>query len=278
MRARRDEVALRTPLYLIQAADRAQPPMPRADAAKLMNHYIPHDTGGMHGILAMHLGVRVRLTELIDKRHGLVKDAEGTVVRVEADPRDQDAIDAASADRESRDIYLRYPPLCLWLRMHKYAIAPCGRILEEECPGQFASAQVNSLYFLAPITTSTPFEWRGYVVQRSGFPLTHAAVRTSTACQGKTMDAGVVVDCGRIETGSHPMKEDNWWLHLYVMLSRATSLEDLLLLRAPSVDFLLRDPPADLRARLEIFQRHADATRTRAGRLVQTLDSSAFLR
>ena len=114
-------------------------------------------------------------------------------------------------------------------------------------------------------------------MQRTGFPLTHAAVRTSTACQGKTMDAGVVVDCGRVETGSHPMKEDNWWLHLYVMLSRATSIEDLLLLRAPSSDFLLRGPPADLRARLEIFQRRVNATRARAGRLVQALDFSAFL-
>ena len=44
MRARRDAAALRTPLYLIQAADRAQPPMPRADAAKLMNHDNPHET------------------------------------------------------------------------------------------------------------------------------------------------------------------------------------------------------------------------------------------
>ena len=61
------------------------------------------------------------------------------------------------------------------------------------------------------------------------------------------------------------------------MLSRATNLEDLLLLRAPSVDFLLRGPPADLRAQLEIFQRRVDATRTRAGRLVQALDFSAFL-
>ena len=154
MRARRDAAALRTPLYLIQAADRAQPPMPRADAAKLMNHYNPHDTGGMHGILAVHLGMRVRLTELIDKIHGLVKDAEGTVVRIEADPRDQDAIDAASADKTSRDIYLRYPPLGLWLRMDKYTNAPCGRILQEEYPGQLASAQVDSLYFLPPMTHS----------------------------------------------------------------------------------------------------------------------------
>ena len=37
MRAKRDAISLRTPLYLIQAADRSEPRMPRDDATKLMN-------------------------------------------------------------------------------------------------------------------------------------------------------------------------------------------------------------------------------------------------
>ena len=61
----------------------------------------------------------------------------------------------------------------------------------------------------------------------------------------------VIIGCGRQDGGAKPKEDDDCRLHLYVMLSRATSLEDLLLLRAPSVDFLLRGPPADLRARLE---------------------------
>ena len=115
------------------------------------------------------------------------------------------------------------------------------------------------------------FKWRGYAVRRTGFPLTHAAVRTSTACQGKTMSDGVVVDCARKEQGRHPLEPDDWWLHLYVMLSRATSLDDLLLLRAPGADFLLRGPPADLRARLALFGKRVRDTRAQAEAIALSL-------
>ena len=77
---------------------------------------------------------------------------------------------------------------------------------------------------------------------------------------------------------AHPMEEEDWWLYLYVMLSRATSLDDLLLLRAPDADFLLRGPPADLRVRLAIFARRVRATRTRAEALARSFGFEAFLR
>ena len=128
------------------------------------------------------------------------------------------------------------------------------------------------------MTTLCSFKWRAYTVSRTGFPCTHSRVRTSTACQGKTLRHGVIVDCARRESGAHPMEEEDWWLHLYVMLSRATSLDDLLLLRAPDADFLLRGPPADLRVRLAIFARRVRATRTRAEALARSFGFEAFLR
>ena len=42
---------------------------------------------------------------------------------------------------------------------------------------------------------------------------------------------------------------DGLWLHLYVMLSRATTAENLPVIRDPGSDFLSRGPPADLAAR-----------------------------
>ena len=51
------------------------------------------------------------------------------------------------------------------------------------------------------------------------------------------------------------MDEDTLWLHLYVVLSRATTLKNLLVIRAPPADFLHRGPPRDLKQRLELFAR-----------------------
>ena len=113
----------------------------------------------------------------------------------------------------------------------------------------------QSLLFVPPLTTLIPFTWRGYKVTRSGFPVTHAKVRTSTACQGKTFDMGVTIDCARRDAGNHPLDDGDWWLHLYVMLSRATTLRDVLLLRAPDATWLLRGPPHNLRQRLKMFRR-----------------------
>ena len=63
MRTKRDAAALRTPLFLVQAADASTPAMPMDIAAKLMNKAAPRETGGMHGLLPVHLGMRVRLLE-----------------------------------------------------------------------------------------------------------------------------------------------------------------------------------------------------------------------
>ena len=162
--------------------------------------------------------------------------------------------------------------------MDKYTNSPCATLLEKELPGTFAAEHTDSLYLLQPTSTLMAFKWRGFAVYRTGFPITHAAVRTSTACQGKTLSDGVVVDCARREQGAHPLEDDDWWLHLYVMLSRATSLNDLLLLRATEADFLLRGPPADLRARLAVFGRRVKATRAKAEQIARAMGCGAYLR
>ena len=94
------------------------------------------------------------------------------------------------------------------------------------------------------------------------------------------MPLGVVIDAGR-KPPSRPEEEedskDNWWLHLYVMLSRATTAKDLLVLRAPGEDFLTRGPPADLAVRLRTFAARTTSCRRAAARLVEELGFGEFL-
>ena len=85
--------------------------------------------------------------------------------------------------------------------------------------------------------------------------LPHANFLTSTASQGQTIRTGVTIDCARIEPkGRLGAKDSAWWLHLYVMFSRATCMDDMLILRPPPRDLLEGGPPAAVRKALERFE------------------------
>ena len=120
MRAKRDAKALETPLYLLQAADSSTPPMPMEVAKKLMNKANPKYTGAMHGMLPVHLGMRIRLLEALDLANGLVKDAEGEVVHIVPKPLDQEEVLDAAMSSGADTIYLHHLALAVRVRMGKY--------------------------------------------------------------------------------------------------------------------------------------------------------------
>jgi hypothetical protein len=75
-------------------------------------------------------------------------------------------------------------------------------------------------------------------------PLVHGMLRTAYAAQGLTLEGGVVVDLRR----AGGLLDDDWWLAIYVMLSRARRLKNLILLGfTKQVEELLRrGPPTHL--------------------------------
>ena len=273
MRAQRDAATLRQPLFLIQAADVSTPPMPVDLAAKLMNKPNPKDTGGMHSFLAVHLGMHMRLLDALDLDKGLVKDADGELARIAFHPSDEALVEAALA-AGSTQIYLRHLPLGVWLKMKKYKGAPFCKQLQA-FDGSLAPNLTDSLLFVEP-RTAAAFTFRGHTVVRTGFPFSHGRVITCTACQGRTLTRGVVIDCGRHEGGATPKEDDDWWLELYVMLSRATCLNDLLLVRPPPATFLLRGPPANLKQQLEKFAARTEGCRATAAALAHELGLARF--
>ena len=240
-----------------------------AMSAKLMNTANPVVTGGMHGVLPLHQGMRVCLLEHLDQSRGLVKDAEGVVVHVAINPLDEDEVREAQADR--RPVYLRHLPLGVWVRMDKYAVAPFRDRLAEHADSIDAQ-DAAQLVFMEPQPSNT-FEFHKYKVIRTALPISHAQVLTSTASQGRTMSLGVTVDAGCKD----PYDMDNLWLHLYVMLSRATTAENLLVIRDPGVEFLDRGPPLDLGTRLRTFETRTTRCRDDALRLASSLGLSQFL-
>ena len=81
----------------------------------------------------------------------------------------------------------------------------------------------------------------------------------------------MVLDCGRRTVGRGRKEDDDYWLELYVMLSRATRIQDLLLMRAPPCEFLLRGPPSGLRQQLQKFANRTEDCRREARALITEL-------
>ena len=109
------------------------------------------------------------------------------------------------------------------------------------------------------------------------FLLSHAMVLTGTASQGRTMRAGFVIGCERMTTGAAAKDDGEWWLELYVMLSRATRLDDLLLIRAPPSTCLTRGPPTDVKERLQKFARQTQICREEATGIAKNFGFACFL-
>ena len=102
--------------------------------------------------------------------------------------------------------------------------------------------------------------------------LTHANYLTTTASQGQTIRAGVTIDCARNEPqGIRGTSDDAWWLNLYVMFSRVTRMEDMLILRPPPRELLERGPPASVRGALRRFETTEKETVADATRLARRL-------
>ena len=275
MRAKRDAAALRTPLVLVQAANMSKPTMPVEAAKKLMNIANPKDSGNMHGMLALHIGMRIRLLDALDEKKTLVKDAEGDIVRIEPHPEDRARMEEGLR-LGGGIVYLTKFPRGIWVRMEKYTGAPFTKLLQGHC-SDLLPADTENLVFIEP-RVSDPFVYNKYTVTRTGLPVSHARAITSTACQGRTMRDGVILDCGRQEGGQHPKEDEDWWLDLYVMLSRATRLDDLLLMRAPDLEFFAKGPPKNLRSQLEQFAKRTNTCRKIAVKIARELGFEAFLR
>jgi hypothetical protein len=186
------------------------------------------------------LGMKIRILHPHVLGNGLVKDAEGEVANIVLDPLDQQEVDADIAS-EADTIYLRHLPLGVWVRMRKYTRAPFCKALRQ-LDDSLLPIDTQSLVWMEP-RTSYPFIFRDHIVVRTGFSFTHGLVIPSTACHGRTLPAGVIIDCAHAEDSSGFRTKDDWWVEVYEMLMCATRLEDVLLMRAPPSSFLLQGPP-----------------------------------
>lgn len=132
---------------------------------------------------------------------------------------------------------MEYLPIALLLRVEGAA----WTLPSEQLPRLAPDIDRRGLFLLtvAPVTIRMQVAEDTYInIKRLGFPVAPADARIDYGAQGETWDA-VVGDLAR----PPKVSVENHWLHVYVIISRATSLEGFLALRLPPrEDFNVRPP------------------------------------
>ena len=266
-RARRGEDAqqLDVPLFCLQAADQRHVRKNKTIDNKQLTHQLltvpnPHRTGKLHFMIA-------RLSDVLAPHLGLVKDKMGVVAKVDLHHEDQEPLQC----REPGFCHFvpEYMAKHIWVKLLKRKSSPMEDALLKAWEEQFENVadhanDAKTLFFVELMHAEFKIDLKigedneKIEVIRWQFPLLHGMLRTAYSAQGLTLDGGVLVDLRR----AGGLEDDDWWLPIYVMLTRARKLENLILLRfTEQVEELLsRGPPSYLRALTDKLEGKAAAT------------------
>jgi hypothetical protein len=97
-------------------------------------------------------------------------------------------------------------------------------------------------------------------MRRRQVPLAPEKLRTVQTAQGLSMDACTMY-LNKPGFMSGERGEDDYWMHLYVMLSRVRSSNNILAYSLPDVDFLGRGPPQWMKDGIAALEHTAHSTR-----------------
>ena len=227
----------------------------------------PHRTGKLQGMLLVHENMIVRLSDVLAPHLGLVKDKLAMVVKVDLHHEDQERL----RHREPGFCHFvpEYMAKGIWVKLLKGKSSPMEDALlktwEEQFENVFDHADdAKKLFFVELTHAEFKIDLKigddneKIEVIRWQFPLLHGMLRTAYSAQGLTLDGGVLVDLRR----AGGLEDDDWWLAIYVMLTRARKLENLILLGFTEQveDLLRRGPPTYLRALTDKLEAKAATT------------------
>ncbi|MCP4743548.1 MAG: hypothetical protein GY871_15185, partial [Actinomycetales bacterium] len=194
-------------------------------------------TGKLLGFCPLYKGMRVRLTAKLSAKHGLVHDAAGTVKDVILHERDHKT-DTAWQDpqheaRQAGYAVLKALPLAVLVEFddseEDVGYGKGVAVVEPHVSYWKYRTHENLTGKRKPAEVS---------MARRQIPLAPEAVRTVQTAQGMSMDAAMIF-MGK--PGNMDM--DDYWMHLYVMISRVRRSEGLLAFDVPALKVFERGPP-----------------------------------
>ena len=196
-----------------------------------------------------------------------MKDKLVVVVKVDLHHADQQPL--ANLKPGFRQFFPEFMAKGIWVKLLKGQNSPMEEALlqrwqEELADAKEHAADAKTLFFVElfhaefKIDLKVGDETEKIEVIRWQFPLVHGMLRTAYSAQGLTLDGGVVLDLRR----AGGLDDSDWWLAIYVMLTRGRKLENLILLGFTEQveDLLRRGPPSYLRQLTDKLEAKAATT------------------
>ena len=253
-RARRDARRARQLLLYVQAVDTPKEcTMAQRDYKRALQLVSYCQTGNRVGLLPLFVGMRVRLTRKLNAKYGLVNEKPGVVQGFEFHANEflnpaHDWVGDRSHEAWQRGyVCLQYLPKAVYVKFDKcsmdWGFGP-GVVAIEPSVG-------DKLFELHLHADDNERHIVGHAT-RFQLPLMPEQVRTTQTAQGKSMERLKAM----LAKGN--MSVDEWWLNVYVMLSRAITLDGLLLFELPNRDFFCRGPPAYVAEGLPRWEQRAE--------------------
>ena len=257
-------------LLYIQAIDVPSTELSSLEWDKLLSEVSLTKMGHRMTFLGIYQGMRVRLMAKLSVKHGLMQDAVGTVVDIQFHGNEF-GIDAKDDWRHNPDhdawsrgyVYLKKLPSAILVRFDNYTVDVgfgVGVVVlrPTKCTWKFLTHDV----------TEAGRKPREVTVIRYQFALAPEKIRTAQSGQGMSMGAlTAMLDV------NHGMDPEQWWFHVYVILSRARHIGHLLLYGLPPKSLFESGPPAWLRERLKEFDLRIRDTEQRAEGLLSNCDN-----
>lgn len=181
-------------------------------------------TARMMGILPIYIGMPVRITRKISPALGLVPEATGVVVGISFAPEERIPWESDPEDPAWSQgwVTLKYLPQAIMVKI-------------DDSVEQYSKNEAPGILAVTPQSDTTDELWvcqQKTRFNRTQFPLAPRDVLTVQAMQGVTSPYLVANLAGGENLNTEHSRE-NYWVHVYVMLSRVKRIGDLIVVNAP---------------------------------------------
>ena len=265
----RDARIAKEMLIYIQAVDKVSGALSDVEWDKLLSEVSLSKTKNRMTFLGVFKGMRVRLMAKVSVQHLLMQDAVGTVVGIEF--HDDEF-------KDFRDDWRRNSEHEAWVRGYAYLkyMPKSIHVLFDGCTvdvgfgvGVVVLEPTSATWdFLTHDVTEAGRKPRMINVDRLQFAVAPEKIRTAQSGQGMGMGAlTAMLD------KNHGQDLDQWWFHVYVILSRARHIGHLLLYGLPPKSLFERGPPTWLIDCLKEFEPRLLETGERSASLLRDFDS-----